>query len=214
MSKKYEHRVEAKKLQFFCLFFAARLGEKKVVTKHQLPAHPWCSLLHVSQVCVFNWPFGAIYVTRGVSPSSLWARPETPRVVCVHGWRLPRHAKDEACVKYKLRFAMNSQFDVFEHGRRRVPRILQDVKDLRLDDRYSQWARSSTASLPYDDEHANLRFVDPHEWISMVYERIGRPQKARTARHASQGPATTSGADSTRTHPAYTELLVDYSRRD
>ena len=125
-----------------------------------------------------------------------------------------KDVKNEAYVKYNLHLAINTQFDASKHRRRDVTQYLQDVKDLRLDDRYPHMG--AFVNRPYDDEHANLRFADPHEWISMVYDGKlhASADLKRLVQHdmLNKDLLQRQALISREFIPAYTELLVDYNR--
>ena len=68
-----------------------------------------------------------------------------------------------------IKLAINTTFDA--HSQRKH-QLLNDIKDLKLRNDYPYIG--AFINHPYDFEEANLRFVDPHEWISNV--RTGKWQ--------------------------------------
>lgn len=72
---------------------------------------------------------------------------------------------DEATVLQNITLALNTEFDV---GNERRREILDEIKRLKLRDDYPYMG--CFVNHPYESEKANLRFIDPHEWISRVRE--------------------------------------------
>ena len=70
---------------------------------------------------------------------------------------------DETTVLENIKLALNTRFDVVAQ---RKQELLNDIKELKLRDDYPYMG--AFINHPYDFEEANLRFVDPHEWISHV----------------------------------------------
>lgn len=101
------------------------------------------------------------YITRG-----MWS-PELYVVIRIdtrfHYVCLLNEIKSEETVLHNIKLALNTTFNPRSTLSQQ---ILQAIKKLRLPDDYPYMG--AFINQPYDFEAANLRFVDPHEWISNI----------------------------------------------
>ncbi len=124
---------------------------------------------------------------------------------------------DREPILYNIKIALNTEFDIYSEQKRIYRRnILQEIKDLRIATRYPHIG--AFVNQPYAGEKANLRFVDPHEWISNI--RTGK-WRVHPRLHALVNDPNTSlsflqrqAMVTRRPIRAGEELLINYGRED
>jgi hypothetical protein len=67
---------------------------------------------------------------------------------------------DEKNAIHNITLALNEEFNIQQH-------LSQQVSKMLIDSTYPYIG--AFVNEPYDDETENVKFVDPHDWISMVY---------------------------------------------